>query len=269
MQVDSNIKEVTCEFCGTKFMVDDETKSVEIKNAEKTGYDFEKGRQKAIKEKEDEKKRIERETLTKKASITKKQKKRAIIIGVILAVFLAAGITGAVLLRTNQPLYTKLSIAMMPDHLDYTDSDGKEVTFYIEENKDYDSEKDDPIDAYSIYYFKDEKSEEKTYLENGVYMTDTEYAESVKQGKDTGKTDANGAKYNEGVGANVITGFMFEARANANKVSTVFKVLVAVFAICCVAYLIYLWYLNWSVRYDKKKEQLAEGEEILNKKDEE
>ena len=61
-----------------------------------------------------------------------KQKKRAIIIGVILGVLLVAGITGALVLKLSQPVYTKVSIALMPEKLDYTDSEGQKLTFYIE-----------------------------------------------------------------------------------------------------------------------------------------
>ena len=198
--------------------------------------------------------------------MTQKQKKRAIIIGVILAVLLITGITGSLLLRANQPLYTKLSIALMPDTLDYTDEEtGEKITFYIEQNKDYDKEKDDPIDAYKTYYL-DEK-EEKVYLENGIYISDKEFAESKKIGQKEDDTK-DGVKTNVGQGAQVTVGFLISAQNNANKVKTVVKVLVALFALCCVAYLIYLWYLNWSVREDKKKKKLEEAEKKLSDKSE-
>ena len=196
-----------------------------------------------------------------------KQKKRAIIIGVVLAVLLVAGITSTILLRTNQPLYTKLSIALMPETLEYTDPEtNKTITFYIEENKDYNPEKDEPIEAYSTYYINEK--DKKVYLENGVYMSDTEFAESNKIGQQDDSIQ-DGVKYNVGQGQQVTVGFLISAQENANKVTGVVKAIVAVFAICCVAYLIYLWYLNWSKRQDKKAAKLAKAEEILNKKNEE
>ena len=124
--------------------------------------------------------------------MTQKQKKRAIVIGVIILVLLVAGVTGSILLRTNQP---------------------------------------------NINNQKEDSTENKS-----------------------------GVKYNVGQGQQVTIGFLFEAQKSANKVQTVFHVFVAIFAICCVAYLIYLWYLNWSVRQDKKEKKLADAEEKLNSK---
>jgi signal peptidase I len=40
-------KKATCEYCGTEFAIDDEIKKVEIVDAEKLGYEMEKGKQKA------------------------------------------------------------------------------------------------------------------------------------------------------------------------------------------------------------------------------
>ena len=194
------------------------------------------------------------------------QKKKAIIIGVVLAVLLAAGITSTVLLRTNQPLYTKLSIALMPESIEYTDPETDEkITFYIEENKDYNPKKDEPINAYNSYYLNDK--DEKVYLEDGVYMSAKELAESKKQGKKD-ESVQDGVKYNVGVGQQVTVGFLISAQEKANKVTAVVKVIVAIFAICCVIYLIYLWYLNWSKRQDKKAAKLAEAQEILDRNNE-
>lgn len=47
LNVDLDNKQATCEFCGTQFAVDDEVQHLQIDGAEKAGYDFEKGRQKA------------------------------------------------------------------------------------------------------------------------------------------------------------------------------------------------------------------------------
>ncbi len=191
-----------------------------------------------------------------------KQKKRAIIIGVILGVLLVAGITGALVLKLSQPVYTKVSIALMPEKLDYTDSDGKKLTFYIEENKKFNAKKDDPIEAYSTYYL-DEK-DQKVYLKDGIYMTDKEYAESKRADKKKQEGAVNGVKENVGQGQMVTVGFLVKAQENANKVLAGFRWAIAIFAVCCAAFLIYLWYLSWSVREDKKKQKLEEAEEILS-----
>lgn len=47
MKVNAETKEVVCEYCGAKFVVDDEVQHIHYDNAEQAGYEFEKGRQKA------------------------------------------------------------------------------------------------------------------------------------------------------------------------------------------------------------------------------
>ena len=47
MKVNSDQKEVACDYCGTKFVVDDEIHHIQYDNAEQAGYEFEKGRQRA------------------------------------------------------------------------------------------------------------------------------------------------------------------------------------------------------------------------------
>lgn len=47
LNVDLGKKLATCEFCGTRFVVDDEVQRLKIVGAEKAGYEFEKGRQRA------------------------------------------------------------------------------------------------------------------------------------------------------------------------------------------------------------------------------
>ncbi len=253
MKADSKLKNITCEYCNTEFIVDDEAKHIVYDNADEAGYKFEKGRQKA-----------EIERLEIDGQIYRKQKKRAIIIGAVLGVLLVLGIVFTFLLRTNQPLYTKLSIALMPETLEYENSDGEDITFYIEENKDFDKEKDDPIEAYKTYYYKDKDKKEKVYLKDGIYMTDKEYAESKRSDLKENNKSSDGVKSNIGQGQMVTVGFLISAQEKANKVRTVVRVIVAIFAVACVAYLIYLWYLNWSKRQDKKAEKLAEAEAILS-----
>ena len=47
LQVDADQKNLTCSYCGNGLYVDDEVKHVQYDNAEETGYQFEKGRQRA------------------------------------------------------------------------------------------------------------------------------------------------------------------------------------------------------------------------------
>lgn len=50
LKVDMVTKGCTCEYCGAKLLIDDETVHVKYDNAEESGYQFEKGRQRAQKE---------------------------------------------------------------------------------------------------------------------------------------------------------------------------------------------------------------------------
>lgn len=50
LKVDPTSKTATCEYCGASFLIDDETQHVQYDDAEKAGYEFEKGRQRAQKE---------------------------------------------------------------------------------------------------------------------------------------------------------------------------------------------------------------------------
>lgn len=56
LKVDADKKEATCEFCGAKLLIDDEVQHIQYDNAEEAGYNFEKGRQRAIAEANKEKK---------------------------------------------------------------------------------------------------------------------------------------------------------------------------------------------------------------------
>lgn len=47
IRVNSDEKEVSCDYCGTEFLIDDEIRRIQYENAEQAGYEFEKGRQRA------------------------------------------------------------------------------------------------------------------------------------------------------------------------------------------------------------------------------
>ena len=55
LQATPNAKMLTCEYCNGDFMLDDEVKRIRLQDAEQAGYEFEMGRQRALKElREDE-----------------------------------------------------------------------------------------------------------------------------------------------------------------------------------------------------------------------
>ena len=55
LQATPNTKMLTCDYCNGDFMLDDEVKRIRLQDVEQAGYEFEMGRQRALKElREDE-----------------------------------------------------------------------------------------------------------------------------------------------------------------------------------------------------------------------
>ena len=55
LQTTPNAKMLTCDYCNCDVMIDDEIKRIHLVDAEQAGYEFEMGRQRALKElREDE-----------------------------------------------------------------------------------------------------------------------------------------------------------------------------------------------------------------------
>ncbi len=108
-----------------------------------------------------------------------------VIISVVLAVLLALSSFGFAVF-SSQPfqvkdgqvnvyelkskLYTKAIIKALPKKITGNDG-GKKIDFYIEENDEYDSENDQPIEQFRVYYYKDGK---KLVASEGMYKGDYE-----------------------------------------------------------------------------------------------
>ena len=58
LTVDLAKKQASCQYCGATFPIDDEAQHVRYDNAEQAGYEFEKGRRRAIQEAEQTKNRV-------------------------------------------------------------------------------------------------------------------------------------------------------------------------------------------------------------------
>ena len=52
LEITPNTKVVTCQYCNSDFIIDDEVERVQIVNAEQAGFEFEQGRQRAKREEE-------------------------------------------------------------------------------------------------------------------------------------------------------------------------------------------------------------------------
>lgn len=103
-----------------------------------------------------------------------------VIVSVVLAVLLALSSFGFVVF-SSQPfemkdgkvnvyelkskLYTKAVVKALPKKITGNDG-GKKIDFYIEENDDYDSKTDQPIEQFRVYYYKDGK---KLIAHEGMY----------------------------------------------------------------------------------------------------
>lgn len=69
LKIDADEKEAVCEHCGTRILIDYEVHHVQYDNAEEAGYDFEKGRQRAIAEAKSQASRQNQKKTEKKGSL--------------------------------------------------------------------------------------------------------------------------------------------------------------------------------------------------------
>ncbi len=129
-------------------------------------------------------------------------------------------------------IYTKVIIAALPHSITGSDN-GKEVTFYMDYNKDYDSEKDEPLKQYLPYYFEGDK---RIDLPDGVYVSPT-----------TGKE------------MQVTIGFFLRGANKLKVLSSVFKVLIAILIVGSIALIIFLSYLIWCYKQDKKDAEFIDA----------
>ena len=174
----------------------------------------------------------EKKEKTKKEKAPKtKQQKLAIGFGIALLILfvLIGGIKLAI--NPNMPTYNNYAYMIMPKSVD-TVFDDKELTLYIEKNKDFNKEKDQPLEAFRTYYYKDnDTSTKKIYLKNGSTLK--------------GEKEQSNLMVLQFLGSATITDGI--VRSILNKAFIVLCILLA-------CYLIFVWYVVWSYKEDKKKE---------------
>lgn len=171
------------------------------------------------------------------------------IISVVLAVLLAISSFGVAVFSADvfeekegytnvfkwqSKLYTKAVVAVMPKKITGNDA-GRMIDFYIEENEDFDINKDEPVQQFRVYYYKDGK---KLVAKNGVYVgqVNTMYP---------------------------LVGFFIQGKDNLKALKGVCITLVAVVFLAILALIIWLIYLVVSIKQSRKysasyQEQLAE-----------
>ena len=118
---------------------------------------------------------------------------------------------------------------MMPKSITAGQTSNDKV-FYVEKNDEYDKDKDEPIDAWKFYYIGGDDGKTKQYLDKGNYTSHV--------GAET---------------QSVAAGFFLKANEKYDVVKNVLKVIVAIFVIALIAFLIWVWYLVFCLREDKKK----------------
>ena len=171
------------------------------------------------------------------------------IISVVLAVLLAISSFGLAVFSADvfeekegytnvfkwqSKIYTKAVVAVMPKKITGNDA-GRLIDFYIEENEDFDINKDEPIQQFRVYYYKDGK---KLVAKNGVYVGEinTMYP---------------------------LVGFFIQGKDNLKALKGVCITLVVVVFLAILALIIWLIYLVVSIKQSRKysasyQEMLAE-----------
>lgn len=172
---------------------------------------------------------VTRDSVLKSMDKTKKRVKTAKKIGIAIAVVLLAFIIGLVVISVSDSVKNSLVTAMMPKSISAGQT-SNDKTFYVEKNDKYDKDKDEPIDAWRFYYIGGDDGKTKQYLDQGTYVS-----------------SANADPQS------VAAGFFLKANEKYNVVKNVLKVIVAVAVIALIAFLIWVWYLAFCLREDKKK----------------
>ncbi|MBQ9530952.1 MAG: hypothetical protein IJR70_02655 [Eubacterium sp.] len=159
------------------------------------------------------------------------QQKLPIVFGITLLVLFVLVLGTKLAISPNMPSYNNYVLMLMPKSID-TVFDDKDLTLYVEKNKDFDKTKNEPLEAYKVYYYKDnDTSTKKIYLKNGKTLK--------------GEKEESNMMVLQFLGNATITDSII--RNILNKALIILFVLLA-------CYLIYIWYLDWCRRQDKKKE---------------
>ena len=126
-------------------------------------------------------------------------------------------------------LLNSVLVALIPKEVSIYDN-GNKVTFYIEKNKKYDEKKDQPLDAFTVYYYQKDSNGKKKRVDlvQGHYKTPTE------------------ENYVE-------IGFILAAKQRLNKMVSVLNVVRWIILALIIVSGIYLWFRNWNKRQDKKE----------------
>jgi amino acid transporter len=162
------------------------------------------------------------------------------MIAVVFIIAIAIGLVVAIVTidsySADAYFTNKILDVLMDDEITSTELiDNRYITFGREVNKDYDSDSDQPIEAFTYYYLDGDGN--KTYLSDGYYYPADYYQED-----------------SESTPIPVYLGFYYTALEHLQVVKNVLKVIVALIIVLLIAFVIYLWYRNWCKRQERKEE---------------
>ena len=159
-----------------------------------------------------------------------KQQKFATVTGIVILILLVITIGARLAISPHSPLYRNYALMIMPNSVDTVFED-KDLTLYIEKNKKFDDSKNQPLEAFSVYYYEDnDSSKDKIYLKNG----------STLKGE---KEESN----------LMVLQFLGNATITDSIIKNVLSKIFIVLCILLACWLIYIWYLSWCAREDRKK----------------
>lgn len=157
----------------------------------------------------------------------------------IITAFIMGLIAGLIIIsnENSSEIPNKVVNILMEKEITSTEPiDGEYLTFTREVNKDYNSEKDEPMAAFKYYVVN--KDGGKTELKDGLYYPASYYDKS----KETSPVAVN-------------IGFYSTILPKVRTIKNVLSAVIAIAAVLLVVYIIYAWYHSWCKRQDLIKEQ--------------
>lgn len=167
-----------------------------------------------------------------------------IVVACVLFVLIILSFTGSSIIKSaaknssgtpvSSTTVNEILYKLMPKEVEGAvtiDEESHPVTFYLERNENFDPENDEGMNYYNVYYIDDEGNEVNTdengNFESGVPETKFE----------------------------VLFGFSLKAMEKINKIVDTIKIIRIVLIILFVFDLIALWFVEFSMSEDRKKEQ--------------
>lgn len=157
----------------------------------------------------------------------------------IITAFIMGLVAGLIIISNedSSEIPNKVVNILMDKEITSTETiDGEYMTFTREVNKDYNSEKDEPMAAFKYYVVNKDGS--KTELKDGFYYPASYYDKN----KETSPVAVN-------------IGFYSTILPKVRTVKNVLSAVIAIAAVLLFVYIIYAWYHSWCKRQDLIKEQ--------------